>query len=196
MTAPAKLNFKIYQGSTFSEVLRWESGTKVYKPITAVTKAAPCVVTAPAHGVPDGWRVRFSNISGMVELNSTETYHQVSSITTDTVTLNGVNAVGYKAYTSGGILEYNLPVDLTGYTARMQIREKLDSATVLHELSTTLGNIALNNTTKTITLTIPAATTAGFTFTSGVYSLELEASSGVVTQLVSGTVTLVKEVTR
>ena len=29
MTSPVKLNFKVYQGSTFKEVLRWESSTKV-----------------------------------------------------------------------------------------------------------------------------------------------------------------------
>lgn len=193
---PAKLNFKIYQGSTFSETLRWETATKVYKPITGILKAAPVVVTAIAHGVPVGWRVKFTNIAGMTELNNTDTYHVVTDTTTDTLTINSVNAVGFKDYTSGGIVEYNQPVDLTGYTARMQIREKLDSTSILYELTTALGNIVLDNSAKSITLTIPASATAGFTFTSGVYSLELVASGGQVTQLVAGAVTLVKEVTR
>lgn len=196
MTAPAKLNFKIYQGSTFLETLRWESATKIYKPITGILKSAPVTITSVAHGIPVGWRVKLTNIAGMTELNSTETYHYVTGTTTDTITINSVNAVGYKDYTSGGIVEYNQPVDLTGYTARMQIREKLDSASTLYELTTTLGNITIDNTLKSITLTIPAATTAGFSFTSGVYSLELVSSSGQVTPLIAGTVTLVKEVTR
>ena len=38
MAAPIKLNFKVYQGSTFSETLRWESATRVYVPITNISK--------------------------------------------------------------------------------------------------------------------------------------------------------------
>jgi hypothetical protein len=41
MTAPTKANLKIYQGSTFREVFRWESYTKVYVPITGISKTAP-----------------------------------------------------------------------------------------------------------------------------------------------------------
>ena len=60
MTAPVKTNFKIYQGSTFTEVLRWESYTKVYKTITNITKTAPVVITAIGHGMPVGWRAKVS----------------------------------------------------------------------------------------------------------------------------------------
>jgi hypothetical protein len=196
MTAPAKLNFKVYQGSTFSEDLRWEANTKVYKPITNITNTAPLVVTAPAHGVPIGWRVKFTNIGGMTDLNSQDTYHQVTGTTTDTITINAVNAIGYKTYTTGGIVEYNLPVDLTGYTARMQIRGKLEDTTVIHQLTTENGGIVINNSLKTINLTIPALTTTGFTFTSAVYSLELVTADNKVLPFANGTLTLVKEVTR
>lgn len=195
MTTPAKLNFKIYQGSTFSEVLRWETATKVYKPISNITKAAPMVVTAPAHGIVKDWRVKITNATGMKELASLD-YIIPTEVTSDTLTFNAINSLGYTSYVSGAVLEYNEPVDLTGYTARMQIREKLDSSTVIHELSTSLGNIVLDNTAKTIVLTIPAVTTAAFSFTTAVYSLEMVASGGQVTQLVAGSVTLVKEVTR
>ena len=41
MTTPAKINFKVYQGSTFSEVLRWESSSKGYKTITGISNTAP-----------------------------------------------------------------------------------------------------------------------------------------------------------
>lgn len=198
MTAPAKLNYKLYQGSTFSEVLRWETATKVYKPITNIVKAAPMIITATAHGVVADWRVRITNITGMKELTAlvAKDYLLPSSVTEDTLTFNSVNSLGFSNYVSGAVLEYNQPVDLTGYTARMQIREKVESAAVLHELSTTLGNIVLDNTAKSITLVIPASTTATFNFNSAVYSLEMVSSAGQVTQLITGTFTLVKEVTR
>lgn len=194
---PVKLNLKVYQGSTFTEVLRWESSTKVYKPITAVTKTAPVVITATAHDCPAGWRARVTNVAGMKELNSTgDNYYLITDTTANTVTINAVNAVAYSDYTSGGILEYNQPIDLAGYTARMQIRAKLADTTTLKELTTQNGGIVIDNTAKTITITISAADTALFTFSTAVYSLELVSSGGQVSQLVAGTLTLVKEVTR
>lgn len=195
MTAPAKVNFKLYQGSTFNEALRWESSTIVYVPITSITKAAPVVITAPAHGVPVEWRVKFSNIGGMVELNSSDTYYQVTETTTDTITLNAVNSLGYKAYTQGGVVEYNKPIDLTNVIARMQIRAKLEDTAVIQELTTENGMIAIDNVKKTITLTIPATTTALYSFSTAVYSLEL-VIGGQVTPFIQGNITLVKEVTR
>ena len=196
MAAPSKVNFKIYQGSTFSEVLRWESSTKVYKPITGITQAAPIVITSVTHGIPTGWRFKVTNVTGMKEINSTETYHVATEVAADSITVNAVNSLGYAAYTSGGVVEYNAPIDLTGYTARMQLREKIDSETVIHELTTENSGISLNTSLYTINLTIPAATTAGFTFSQAVYSLELVSAGGVVTPFCNGTIALVKEVTR
>ena len=88
------------------------------------------------------------------------------------------------------------PIDLTGYTARMQIRATVDSSTVIHELSTANGELTLGGTAGTITFGIPAATTAGFTFDEAVYDLELTDASGVVTRLLKGNVYLSPEVTR
>lgn len=124
MAAPIKLNLKIYQGSTFKQVLRWESATKVYVPITNISKGAPVVVTAANHAVPLGWRARVTNAGGMKEINQLD-YNIVTQTTQDTVTFNQVNSLSFTAYTSGGVLEYNQPAPISGLTARMQIREKL-----------------------------------------------------------------------
>ncbi len=196
MASPAKINFKIYQGSTFSQVLRWESSRKIYKTITGITKAAPAIVTATTHGVPNGWRVKITDVVGMKELNSSENYWKATVLTADTIELNDVNSSSYTAYTSGGVLEYNEPVNLTGYTARMQIREKLDSATTIVDLTTENSGIILDNTAKTITVQMSAVQTAALTFKSGVYSLELVSSGGQVTAICAGNISLVKEVTR
>lgn len=195
MTAPVKLNLKVYQGSTFREILRWETSEKVYVPIVSITKAAPMVVSATSHGVPTGWRVKITNCLGMTQANTTD-YIVPSTVTTNSLTFNAVNSLNYTAYTSNGILEYNKPVDLTGYTARMQLREKLTSTTVLLELTSANGGIVLDNVAKTITLNISAAQTAGLTFNSAVYSLELVSNNGDVTSMLYGSVSLVKEVTR
>jgi hypothetical protein len=281
---PAKINYKIYQGSTFQETLRWESQTKTYATISAVSKSAPCVITTTsAHGLPVGWRFRVVGAGGMKEINSvgedsfylaTATgmspqaqaagdswldreqtwidarnqdaatvaptvrswaglasyqaypilqslapnttppvpsnliptagtartaylnYQAELALIANTIQINQVNSLGYTTYTSGGVVEYNTPVPLTGYTAQMQIRETLESTTVLHELSTGGNGIVINTNDSTIFVTIPAAVTRAFTFDSAVYSLELTNSSGVVIPFASGNLTLVKEVTR
>ena len=195
MTAPVKLNYKIYQGSTFSEDLRWESSTRLYVPITGISKSAPLVITTEGHEIPIGWRVKVTNVLGMKEVNSGDLYHVVTSVTATTITLSSLNSLGFTDYVSGGVVEYSVPVNLVGYTARMQLREKLTSSTVLEELTTQNGLITLDNTTKVINLNIPASTTTEYTFKTAVYSLELEKDS-VVTPLVNGTVSLELEVTR
>jgi hypothetical protein len=195
MAAPIKLNLKIYQGSTFKQVLRWESSTKVYVPITNIAKSAPMVVTAPGHQIPLGWRARVVNVGGMKEANLLD-YQIVTDISADTATFNQVNSLGFTAYTSGGVLEYNQPAPLVGLMARMQIREKLGSTVVLHELTTENGGVIFNNQYKTITLTIPDSTTAGFTFLNAVYTLEFEGTNGETSTFAKGSVSLEREVTR
>lgn len=192
--APSKLNFKVYQGSTFSETLRWESATKVYVPITNITKTAPMVVITSGHEVPAGWRTKITGVQGMKEANTTD-YVLATSVTANTLTYNSVNAINYTAYTTGGVLEYNQPVDLAEYTARMQIREKLSSTTVIKELTSDAGDIVLDNSAKTITIKISAADTAQFAFKSAVYSLEL-VNLDVVVPFIYGNLTLEAEVTR
>jgi hypothetical protein len=197
MATPAKVNLVIYQGSTFSEILRWESSRKVYKPITGITNAAPVIITAPQHNVPDGWRVRFTNVLGMKEINSAaDTYSTSVLKTADTIEINGINSISYTPYASGGVLEYNEPVNLAGYTARMQIRNKLSDTTYLLNMTTENGGIILNNSIKTIELKITAVNSTAITWTSGVYSLELISAEGVVSTLMNGTVTVKQEVTR
>lgn len=195
MTEPIKLNLKIYQGSTFTQVLRWESSTRVYVPITQITKSAPVVVTAVNHNIPVGWRARVTNAGGMKEINLLD-YNTVTSTTANSVTFNQVNSLGFTAYTSGGVLEYNQPASLLGLTARMQLREKLTSTTVLHELTTQNGGIVFDNTLKTITLTIPAAATTAFNFTSAVHALEFIEANGTVIPFAKGNALLEREVTR
>lgn len=196
---PAKLNYKIYEGSTFQETFRWESQTKSYAQISAIAKAAPCVITTTStHTCPLNWRVRVTGVAGMKEINTTgDDYYLVTEKTNTTVTLNQINSANFTAYTTGGILEWNTPIDLTGYTAQMQIRETLDSSTVIHELTSVVGGgISIDTANYTVTINIPANTTRNFDFTTAVYSLELTNPSGVVTTLVTGNLTLVREITR
>jgi hypothetical protein len=196
---PAKINYKIYQGSTFQETFRWESETKVYVPISSIAKSAPCVVTTTTpHNLPVGWRFRVVGAGGMKEINtiSEDAYHlSTATPTTTTIEINQTNSLGYTAYTSGGVVEFNQPVPLTGLAARMQIRESVDSPTVIHEATTQNSQIVLDNVNKTIQITMLANVTQTFTFATAVYSLELYNGNNVI-PFINGNLTLVQEVTR
>jgi hypothetical protein len=91
-------------------------------------------------------------------------------------------------------------INLTGYTARLQVRSDTDSSTTLIDLTTENNRITLNDpTTGVIQLYISAADTAALTFNTGVYDLELQhVASGrtIVENIVYGNVSLRKNVTR
>lgn len=89
-----------------------------------------------------------------------------------------------------------VPNNLSGWTARMQIRPTVDSSTVLHELTSANGGIALGGALGTIDLFISDESTALIRGTRAVYDLELTSPAGDVTRLMQGSVTISPEVTR
>ena len=202
----ASKDLTIKQGKTFTLVLRWETEPVVRKPITGVSFAAGAPrITAVGHGAPDGWRCTLYGIKGPKQLNAennpprAEDYHAATVLDADTVEINDINPYDtqgneWPAYVSGGFLQYNTPMDLTGYTARLAVKDKI-GGTVLLSLTTENNGIVIDNAKKTITLTVEATATDDFTWTRGVYDLELISPAGVVTALISGKVSVTKEVT-
>jgi hypothetical protein len=90
-----------------------------------------------------------------------------------------------------------MPVDLSVYSAVLQIRPTIDSSTVIQQLTSAAGGgITLNTADSTINIFIPAVTTRDFDFVSAVYSMELTDTSGVVIPFLTGTVALVREIVR
>lgn len=89
-----------------------------------------------------------------------------------------------------------VPVDLTGCTARMQIRAEIGSILPLLELNTTNGRIALGGTAGTCALTIDAVTTEAIDWESGVWDLEITHPGGEVSRMAEGTASVSPEVTR
>ena len=89
----------------------------------------------------------------------------------------------------------NAPVDLTGYTARMQVREKHISNVYNLNLTTENGGITLGDEEGTISITVSAADTSEIIAKEYVYDLELD-SGGEVTRLIEGKFIVTPEVTR
>lgn len=86
-------------------------------------------------------------------------------------------------------------VDLTGYTARMQIKKSYTSGAVA-TLTTENGGIILGGAAGTVGLYLSNAATSALAITAGVYDLELVAPSGRVRRFMMGEVEVSPEVTK
>ena len=191
---------KIIKGKTFELVLRWEDLPLVYVPITGITRVGGAVVTAVGHNLPDGWRVAIVSAGGMREINAKNwplqenDFHTATVLTANTIALNDVNSTDFRAWTSGGYVVYYTPVSLSGATAAFQIREDIDDEAAVVSLTQASG-ITLNDTLKTITITLAATATDDYDFETGEAELEIT-KSGVVTQLLRRSVIVEDEVVR
>ena len=86
-------------------------------------------------------------------------------------------------------------INITSYTAKMQVRSTAASATVILEL-THISGITINGAAGTLTLLVDASTMSGITPATYVYDLEITAPSTKVTRLIEGKFIVKAEVTR
>jgi hypothetical protein len=89
----------------------------------------------------------------------------------------------------------NAPVNLTGYTARMQVRTNYEAEDTLVSLTSPSGGIVLGGVLGTIAITIDASVTQSLQIDEAVYDLEL-VNGATVTRLLQGKATISREVTR
>lgn len=195
-----KKNLTIEQGASFEQVVRWETMPLKYRPISAIAQSGPVSITCPSHGAPNGWLAAVRDVKGMVELNAADNppadneFRPLTVIDANTVEFNEVSSASFKPYRSGGFLVYYTPKDLTGYTARMTIRDRI-GGTALAELTSADSEILISTSNFTITIALSAVVTAAFAWTKGVYDLEMVSPTGVVTRIMAGNITLSKEST-
>lgn len=102
----------------------------------------------------------------------------------------------------------NAVINLAGYTARMAVRETIESATVIWTLTTENNGLSIVTGTATLSdgttvanaqgikLNITGAQTAAATFSTAVFDIELIEPGGDVLPFIKGTLSLYSEVTR
>lgn len=84
--------------------------------------------------------------------------------------------------------------DLTGYSARMKVKESTaDTVAVLSLVSPT--DIVLGGVAGTVVITVDDVTMAGVEENTYVYDLELVSGGGIVTRLIGGKFQVIAEVT-
>jgi len=92
----------------------------------------------------------------------------------------------------------SVPIDITGYKARMQIRKRVSDSVVIDSLTTENSRIAITDAALgKLELRFPAAVTSAIAICTGVYDLELVAPDNVtVYRILEGSVSFSLEVTR
>jgi len=183
----------IVRGSTLTMLLRWETEPRISKAISAISLASGWPrLTVTGHNLPDGWEAGVSRVTGMKQINSGDKAYRCTVIDPNTLELNGITPADeqgkeWPAYISGGWLEYATPVDMTGYTARMKIRDKeggiLLASTEVADAPLNIIAITIDNAAKTILLRISEPNTKAITFKGGVTDLEMVSPTGIVTKL-------------
>jgi hypothetical protein len=88
----------------------------------------------------------------------------------------------------------DVAINLTGYTARMHVRETVTSASTVIALTSSSG-ITITPSTGTLDIVIAKTVTKDLVGPY-VYDLEIESGAGVVDRLLQGSVTVNPEVTR
>ena len=191
----------IVRGKTLSLVIRWEQATPIVsKAISAISFATGFPrLTVASHGIPDGWRSAVIRVDTPKQINAQndtprgKDLRETMVIDANTIEYNGLVPVtdgrDWATYTTGGFVQYNTPKDLTGYTIRVKIKDKV-GGTVL--LSTEAGDDPLDlitavadNATKTITIEIPATATEALTWSKGTWEVEGENSTGKVDSIIA-----------
>lgn len=188
-------DFCVRSGATFNPIIRWGSKVLSSAAVTAITQGTPTVVTAPGHGVPDGWPVALVGVLGMSALNAvqypplTSDMHDATVLDANTLRLNGVSSAMLPAYVSGGAVVFNTPQPLAGLTFTMKLwADEMRAGTPLATLTNGSG-ITVDSVAQTI---IPLLQTAGLTWGTNVafYDLTATDGAGVVTELFTGTLTI------
>lgn len=188
-------DFLVKGGETFHPTLRWGIEPLISVPITAITQAAPARITAPGHGVPNGWPVAINGVTGMTQINATrypprgEDWQTAQVVDTNTVLLPEVSSAAYSAYLAGGFLVYRTPAPLTGIVFALSIFS--DPARTPASLLTSLANPA-GITVDPVAMTLtPLLQTEGLPWSQGYYTLTAtDPGTALVTELLDGVIEL------
>ena len=89
-----------------------------------------------------------------------------------------------------------VPINLSGYSAALQVRSEPSTATAVLSLSTPSSGITITGATGLVAVTASAAQTGAIDAGNYVYDLEITSGAGVVTRLVQGQIIVSPQVTR
>jgi hypothetical protein len=194
------LDLRMAQGKTFTRVIRYGKKPFVFKDITAIAKSAPALITAPTHGLVEGWPVAVVGVQGMRQINANDPprasdFYPATVVNANQIELQDINSANFSTYASGGWLQYHTPVVLTGGIARMTIRDYIGGTALLELTSVAEAGFVIDDAAYTITLTVTDEQTEAADWTDAVYDIEFEDATGAVFGIFYGAVSLAQEST-
>lgn len=169
---PIRLTQPLYltRGATFRQPFLLQQPAINYKDITG-GKSFPLELIVPAHGLVNGWPIWVEGVAGIPELNRPYGGQPVFGevVDADTLRFSTISGVNRPKPASGKII-FNLPVDLTGATAKVEL---LDAAESTEGLITTVVEPG-----GTVTISMAPADTAGIPWPRAKFALWLTLSNG------------------
>lgn len=196
-----EISLIITRGKTFEFGFLYAEAELLYLPITAMPSTAPVRLTVVGHGVPDGWPVQVQCVKSPTQLNSCEGEHYIARvIDADTIELNTVNAHCWKAFSGSGLLVFNKPMQLTGWSCRAQVRDRVGGEVLFTWHSdpgeNPDGEAEVDVALSQFVLKMDADVAAGLGWKRGVYDVEAIAPGGEVYPVTAiGQITVSDEVT-
>lgn len=187
-------DFVIKGGETWHPVVRWATDVLHTVPVTAITQAAPAVVTAANHALPPGWPCALVGVQGMTQINATrypprgEDWRTSLVVDTNTVALPDVSSALFTPYLTGGFLVYSTPAPLVGIQVTCTVWDNPNrTGTPLVTLEQGTG-ITVDTSAMQI---IPFLQSEGLSWQQGYYTLvATDPVTGVVTELMDGVLTI------
>lgn len=196
------LDLAIRRGETFTLTVRWETEPWLYAAITSISQTAPVRITSATQAIPDGWQVSVVDAKGMTQLNAANNppkpkdMRRATAVSSTEIEFNDISSASFGAHKANtGYLAWLTPHALAGYTARMQIKDRVGGLVLFSLTSDVAGGIEIDDANKVIEITLTAAQAEMAAAASGVYDLELVSTGGVVTALLAGAVAFGDEVT-
>lgn len=146
------LIWTVRKGETFIERLRWGVAPFRYVAISAITQPIPLRMTVTDHQLPDRWPVI---IVGHPSFSSAKV-RSVTVVDANTVEFQ-IDGSALGAYAGGAFLVSPTPMNMSGYAARMDIKENKTDLVPLLSLASGGQGIIVDDNDKFIEISLTAA---------------------------------------
>lgn len=169
---PIRLTQPLYliRGATFRQAFLMQQPTINYKDITG-GQSFPLELKVPGHGLVNGWPIWVEGVTGIPELNrpygGQPLFGEVVDV--DTLRFSTISGINRPRPTGGKII-FNLPVDLAGATAKVELLDLAEPSEVLISTVVDAGG--------TVTISMAPGDTAGISWERAKFALWLTLSNG------------------
>lgn len=191
-----KYDIEVNPGKTFNRTFFFAGGTVIYREILEILNRTPLTLSIQPHNLAgDVWPLKIESVKCPFEMNTPDII-MGNLLTDEMIQINGVNASRWKDYTGGGYIAFQEQIDLTEWTFRGQIRDKVGGNLLFSWSSDGSVDGIIEKDISKFTLKLSPEQTEAFTFTRAVYDIEAINLLGEVYPIINtSTITIKEDVT-